>query len=55
MAIVDERGFKSVAFPVTGAGSGSYGVEKALGVMLEAFAELESWARMVVVRWRKGG
>ena len=53
MAIVEEQGFRSVAFPVVGAGSGSFNVEKALLLMVDEFAGIESEVRAVVVRWGK--
>jgi O-acetyl-ADP-ribose deacetylase (regulator of RNase III) len=37
MAIVIYQGFRSVAFPIIGAGSGGYHPRKALQVMLDAF------------------
>lgn len=53
MRIVDEQGFRSVAFPIIGAGSGSYKLDKALKLMLDEFARIESEARVCIVRWRK--
>lgn len=49
MAIVAERGFASVAFPVIGAGSGGFDQAGALALMQEAFRETEANARVVVV------
>ena len=37
MLIVIDQGFRSVAFPIIGAGSGGYRPRKALQVMLDAF------------------
>ncbi len=54
MRIVEEQGFQSVAFPVIGAGSGSYHVDKALALMLDEFTRIESLARVRIVRFRKG-
>ena len=51
MAIVAERGFASVAFPVLGAGSGGYNQAAALDLMLAAFEAITSSARVVVVRF----
>lgn len=51
MRIVDEQRYASVAFPVIGAGSGSFGAPEALATMLDAFAPIDSPARAVVVRY----
>ena len=53
MRLVDERGFSSVAFPVIGAGAGGMGEERALELLREAFEEIGSSARAVVVRFEK--
>lgn len=53
MALVEQHGFESVAFPIIGAGSGSMRQSKALLLMLEAFAGLESQAAVRVVRFSK--
>jgi O-acetyl-ADP-ribose deacetylase (regulator of RNase III) len=51
MQIIEARQFASVAFPVIGAGSGSFNRDRALGTMLDAFAGIESRARVAVVRF----
>lgn len=51
MALVQQHGFERVAFPIIGAGSGSMRQSKALLLMLEAFAGLESHATVRVVRY----
>lgn len=53
MALVDQHGFASVAFPVIGSGSGSFGEPEALAILQETFARLESPARVRVVRFRR--
>ena len=40
MMIVIDQGFRSVAFPIIGAGSGGYGTSKALAAMLDAFEDI---------------
>ncbi len=55
MALVAEHAFASVAFPIIGAGSGGFREQAALELMLEAFAEVQSAARVVVVRFRPSG
>lgn len=51
MSIVDAQHFSSVAFPVIGAGSGGVDEQKALQLMMEAFAKIDSCAQVIVVRW----
>jgi O-acetyl-ADP-ribose deacetylase len=53
MAIVDEHGFQSVAFPLIGSGSGSRSRKKVLSLMLEALAPIESSARVVIVEYER--
>ncbi|MFI4981519.1 MAG: macro domain-containing protein [Nevskiales bacterium] len=53
MSLVNAGGFKSVAFPVIGAGTGGFGEDGALQLMLEAFAAADSAARVIVVRYRQ--
>lgn len=52
MALVAAHAFASVAFPIIGAGSGGFREQAALELMLEAFADVNSAARVVVVRFR---
>lgn len=52
MSIVNEHGFASVAFPLIGAGSGSRSGDFALDVMQSTFSQVESAARVVIVRYR---
>jgi O-acetyl-ADP-ribose deacetylase (regulator of RNase III) len=51
MRLVAKHGFRSVAFPIIGAGSGGFGVDGALKVMQEAFSEIESGADTFIVRF----
>lgn len=55
MAIVEQRLFASVAFPIIGSGSGNRSRERALAIMLAAFEPIHSDARVVVVRFRRVG
>ncbi|HVV82245.1 MAG TPA: macro domain-containing protein [Kofleriaceae bacterium] len=50
MKLVDAQRFASVAFPIIGAGSGGFDVDRALAVMVGALADLESAVRTVIVR-----
>ena len=53
MRIVNEQGFASVAFPVIGAGSGSYNAERAYEIMMETLGAIDSPAKVIIVRFRK--
>jgi O-acetyl-ADP-ribose deacetylase (regulator of RNase III) len=54
MSLVNEHGFKSVAFPLIGAGTGGFGEDGTLQLMLDAFSEIDSEASICVVRFRGG-
>lgn len=51
MKIVDEQGFKSVAFPLIGSGSGNRGKEWSKNIMLKTFATIESQAEVLLVEY----
>ncbi len=53
MAIVNQEGIHSIAFPVIGAGTGGFGESGALAVMQQALAEVESSAEVVIVKYKK--
>ncbi|MCB2154999.1 macro domain-containing protein [bacterium] len=53
MRAAEERGFRSIAFPIIGAGSGSYNTEEALALMLDEFQTIESSIETRIVRFRK--
>ena len=53
MQIVDDKSFASVAFPVIGAGSGSFSRQKALDVMLAEFDIINSSAHVRIVEYVK--
>lgn len=55
MEIVEQQRFRSVGFPIIGAGSGGLGEERALAVMVEALRRIGSESRAVIVRYRRGG
>lgn len=52
MALVEEHGYRSVAFPVIGAGTGGFGEAGALQLMMKAFETVETRASVRVVRYR---
>ena len=51
LAIVDARGWKSVALPVIGAGSGGFGADGARAFMLEELEAFESAAAAILVHY----
>ena len=53
MAIVEKEGFRSVAFPIIGAGTGGFGEDGALAIMMEAFENIRSSSRVIVVKYGK--
>ena len=53
MQLVNRSGFGSVAFPVIGAGTGGFGEEGALQLMLQALDAADSAADVRIVRYRK--
>ena len=53
MKLADENSFRSIAFPLIGAGSGNRGEEWSLRTMLEAFRNIESPCRAILVRFRR--
>jgi O-acetyl-ADP-ribose deacetylase (regulator of RNase III) len=52
LAIVDGRGWSSVAFPVIGAGSGGFPRDRARGIMLDALNTAVSLAKARLVDYR---
>jgi O-acetyl-ADP-ribose deacetylase len=54
VALADQLGLGSVAFPIIGSGSGSFDPHEAEQIMRAAFAELTSEIEVVLVRYRKG-
>jgi O-acetyl-ADP-ribose deacetylase (regulator of RNase III) len=53
MALADEHGFNSVAFPLIGAGSGGFNQERAKEMMVDELAKLEYDMEVKVVVCRK--
>ena len=52
MNLVDDQGFKSVAFPIIGAGSGNRSVNWSLRIMKDTFSKIESNARVLIVKFK---
>ena len=53
MRIVNQEGYSSVAFPIIGAGSGSFNLQSAKEIMVDEFRKIESEARVLVVEFIK--
>ncbi|MCI5120436.1 MAG: Appr-1-p processing protein [Candidatus Electrothrix sp. AUS4] len=53
MNIVNKEGYRSVVFPLIGAGSGNRNQEWSLNLMLETFKQIETQASVVIVRYKK--
>jgi O-acetyl-ADP-ribose deacetylase (regulator of RNase III) len=51
MEIVRQQGFTSVAFPLIGAGSGSFNAARSLEIILDELQLIEASARVVVVQY----
>lgn len=52
MRIASERGFRSIAFPLIGAGVGGGAERRVLGWMLQEFAQLDFAGEVRIVRYR---
>ena len=53
MAIVNQRDFESVAFPLIGAGSGGFNTAQAKQILLDELHLIPSDARVIVVEYRR--
>ena len=53
MSIINRDGYKSVAFPLIGAGSGNRGATFSLEIMQSAFDDIRSSAKVFIVRYDK--
>lgn len=53
MAIINQRGFSSVAFPLVGAGSGGFNTAQAKQILLDELHQIPSDARVIVVEYRR--
>jgi O-acetyl-ADP-ribose deacetylase len=51
--LVNENNFTSVAFPIIGAGSGSFKQARALEIMLDEFDRVQTDARVTIVEFEK--
>lgn len=55
LALATEHGFRFIAFPLIGAGSGGFNQERAQAIMLDELQKLESPLDVTVVVFRKAG
>jgi O-acetyl-ADP-ribose deacetylase len=53
LALAVEHGFRSIAFPLIGAGSGGFNQERAQAIMLDELQKLESVLEVTVVVYRR--
>ncbi len=53
MRIVEEHGFASVAFPIIGAGSGSFDQARALELMLDELGDMSGASDVTIVRFER--
>ena len=53
MALVAQHGWRSVAFPIIGAGSGGFAKDEALALMQDELGRIDSDARVVIVEFRR--
>jgi O-acetyl-ADP-ribose deacetylase (regulator of RNase III) len=54
MALAQEKGFKSIAFPLIGAGSGSFNQDRAKAIMEDELGKMESGMEVTLVVFKKG-
>jgi O-acetyl-ADP-ribose deacetylase (regulator of RNase III) len=54
MALAHEKGFQSIAFPLIGAGSGGFNLERAKAIMEDELGKIESPMEVRVVVFRSG-
>ncbi|HZS07363.1 MAG TPA: macro domain-containing protein [Blastocatellia bacterium] len=53
MRLVSEKNFSSVAFPIIGSGSGGFSQSKALKIMLDELASIQSVAGVILVEYQR--
>lgn len=51
VALAEQQGFKSLAFPVIGSGSGSFSPSKALEFMLDELAQLNANVQVSIIQY----
>lgn len=53
VAVAEQHGFTSMAFPVIGSGSGGFGQAKALEIMLDELAKMASNLQVTIVQYKR--
>lgn len=53
MLVAADNGFRSIAFPLIGAGSGGYNQQRAKQIMLDEFAKVDSSIDVLIVEFKK--
>lgn len=53
MAIAEEQNFRSIAFPLIGAGSGGFNTQRAKEILLDQLSSISSRAEVTVVEFAK--
>jgi len=53
MAIINEQGFNSAAFPIIGGSAGGFNEDRALALMLDQFQQETGSARIKIIRFKK--
>lgn len=53
MRLVNTHNFSSIAFPIIGAGTGGFGEDGALKIMLDTLVDIESQAEVWVVKYTR--
>ena len=53
MAIINDQGFQSAAFPIIGGSAGGFNEDQALSIMLDQFRQETGDAEVKIIRFRK--
>ena len=53
IALAEQRGFASIAFPVVGSGSGNFNRDQALAFMVDELSKLETTLSVKIVKYKK--
>lgn len=53
MRIVEQENFASIAFPLIGAGSGSFNQQVVKQIMYDEFSKIESESRVIIVEFNR--
>ena len=53
LILAQKHNFKTIAFPIIGAGSGSFKLNKALEIMIDELERIKSDLQVIIVRYKK--